>query len=157
MSVVTPLTAVPKTLAPLLDLLRDRRIVVLAGAGCSTESGIPDYRGPEASSRPRRPLQYQEFIRSETARVRYWARSAAGWPRFSASRPNEGHRALAELERAGLVAGVITQNVDGLHHAAGSRNVIELHGTLAQVCCLQCGDVLPRDGVQQRLIALNPH
>jgi NAD+-dependent protein deacetylase sirtuin 4 len=157
MSVGIPPTAEPEALAPLLDLLRDRRIVVLAGAGCSTESGIPDYRGPEAISRPRRPIQYQDFVRSDAARVRYWARSAVGWPRFSASRPNDGHRALAELERAGSVRGIITQNVDGLHHAAGSRSVIELHGSLSNVRCLRCGDVVPRDVVQQRLVALNPH
>jgi NAD-dependent deacetylase sirtuin 4 len=119
-----------EALQPLLDLLRGRRAVVLAGAGCSTESGIPDYRGPDA--RPRAPVQYQEFVRSEAARVRYWARSArAGWPRFSAARPNAAHHALAELEECGVVRGVITQNVDGLHHAAGSRRVVELHGSLA--------------------------
>jgi NAD+-dependent protein deacetylase sirtuin 4 len=144
-----------EALRPLLDLLRGRRAVVLAGAGCSTESGIPDYRGPEGSLRTRKPLQYQDFVRSEAARTRYWARSAVGWPRFSAARPNAAHRALARLEEDGAVAGVITQNVDGLHQAAGSRRVVELHGSLASVGCLQCGRTEPRAGFQRRLLADN--
>lgn len=152
MAVVSP-SADPGTLEPLLDLLRGRRAVVLAGAGCSTESGIPDYRGPDA--KPRAPIQYGEFVRSEPARVRYWARSAIGWPRFSAARPNAGHFALAELEDAGAVRGVITQNVDGLHHAAGSRRVVELHGSLASVRCLQCGAIWPRGAYQDRLLSMN--
>ncbi|HEU4557562.1 MAG TPA: NAD-dependent protein deacetylase, partial [Longimicrobium sp.] len=118
-----------------------------------TESGIPDYRGPDA--RPRSPIQYQEFVRSEAARVRYWARSSVGWRRFSAARPNAGHHALAELEDAGVVRGIITQNVDGLHHAAGSRRVIELHGSLASVRCLACGGAVPRDAFQARLLGMN--
>lgn len=142
-----------EALEPLLELLRGRRAVVLAGAGCSTESGIPDYRGPDA--KPRAPIQYGEFVRSDAARVRYWARSAVGWPRFSAARPNAGHQALAELEAAGAVQGIITQNVDGLHHAAGSRRVVELHGSLASVRCLGCGDVSPRGAFQERLLAGN--
>jgi NAD-dependent SIR2 family protein deacetylase len=152
MTAVSPLSEAA-ALEPLLDLLRGRRAVVLAGAGCSTESGIPDYRGPHA--RPRAPIQYQEFVRSDAARVRYWARSAVGWPRFSAARPNAGHRALAELEDAGAVRGIITQNVDGLHHAAGSRRVVELHGSLAFVRCLACGEVSPRGAFQDRLLAGN--
>jgi NAD-dependent deacetylase sirtuin 4 len=151
MSVVSPPEA--EALEPLLDLLRGRRAVVLAGAGCSTESGIPDYRGPD--SKPRAPIQYGEFVRSEAARTRYWARSAVGWTRVSAARPNPGHFALAELEAAGAVRGIITQNVDGLHHAAGSRRVVELHGSLASVRCLQCGDVSPRGAFQERLLAGN--
>ena len=143
-------------LATLLDLLRDRRIVVLAGAGCSTESGIPDYRGSKSQLRKRSPIQYAEFVGRAEARARYWARSAAGWPRFSATRPNAGHRALARLEEGGAVCGIITQNVDGLHHAAGSRRVIELHGSLASVCCLACDRRTTRDEVQQRLLELNP-
>ncbi|HLM67933.1 MAG TPA: NAD-dependent protein deacetylase [Longimicrobium sp.] len=142
-------------LEPLLDLLRGRRTVVLAGAGCSTESGIPDYRSPESLQRARKPIQFQEFVRSEAARARYWARSSVGWIRFSAARPNAGHAALARLEDAGVVRGIITQNVDGLHHAAGSRRVVELHGSLASVRCLGCGAVGPRDGFQHRLMALN--
>jgi NAD-dependent deacetylase sirtuin 4 len=142
-------------LQPLLELLRGRRAVVLAGAGCSTESGIPDYRGPEAILKPRKPVQYQEFIRSEAARMRYWARSSVGWRRFSAARPNAGHVALARLEDAGVVAGIITQNVDGLHHAAGSRRVVELHGSLASVRCLDCGEIGSRSDFQDRLLGMN--
>lgn len=140
-------------LRPMLELLRGRRTVVLAGAGCSTESGIPDYRGPD--SRPRKPMQYQEFVRSEASRVRYWARGTMGWTQFSAARPNAGHAALARLEDAGVVRGIITQNVDGLHHAAGSRRVVELHGALGAVRCLGCGDAVPRDDFQARILALN--
>ena len=151
MTVVSP--SIDTDLAPLLDLLRGRRAVVLAGAGCSTESGIPDYRGPDA--RPRSPIQYQEFVRSEAARTRYWARSAVGWTRFSAARPNTGHFAMAELEEAGAVRGIITQNVDGLHHAAGSRRVVELHGSLASVRCLSCSTISPRDAFQRRLMSMN--
>lgn len=147
--------AAPERLDALIRLLRGRRVVVLAGAGCSTESGIPDYRGPEASVRPRRPIQYREFVESEEARVRYWARSTAGWPRFSAARPNPTHRALAELEAGGAVRGVITQNVDGLHQAAGSRRVVELHGSLSAVRCLRCARTVPRDALQGRIRALN--
>jgi NAD-dependent SIR2 family protein deacetylase len=139
----------------LLDLLRNRRVVVLAGAGCSTESGIPDYRGPEGSLRTRTPIQYQEFVRSEAARVRYWTRSTVGWPRMAAARPNAAHFALAHLEAGGLVRGVITQNVDGLHQTAGSRRVVELHGSLASVRCLECGHLVRRDALQDRLRVLN--
>jgi NAD+-dependent protein deacetylase sirtuin 4 len=145
----------PGPLDALLDLLRDRRVVVLAGAGCSTESGIPDYRGPEGSLRVRKPMQYQEFTRSEAARVRYWARSTIGWPRLAAARPNAAHHALARLERDGAAGGVITQNVDGLHQAAGSRRVVELHGSLAAVRCLECGRDERRDRFQERLRVLN--
>jgi NAD-dependent deacetylase sirtuin 4 len=151
MTVASPF--VDTDLEPLLDLLRGRRAVVLAGAGCSTESGIPDYRGPDA--KPRSPIQYQEFVRSEAARTRYWARSAVGWTRVSTARPNAGHVALAELEAAGAVRGIITQNVDGLHHAAGSRRVVELHGSLASVRCLSCGEASPRDAFQRRLLSMN--
>ena len=126
-------------------------MVVLAGAGCSTESGIPDYRGPEGSLKRRSPIQYGEFVRRPDARVRYWARSAVGWPRMAATQPNPAHRALAELEAGGAAAGIITQNVDGLHHAAGSRRVVELHGSLARVACLDCGGRVPRDAFQERL------
>ncbi len=139
----------------LLELLRGRRVVVLAGAGCSTESGIPDYRGPETSGRTRTPVQYQEFVRSEAARVRYWARSTVGWTRISGARPNAAHHALARLEEGGVVRGIITQNVDGLHHAAGSRRVVELHGSLSAVRCLQCGTVVARGEFQERLRAMN--
>ncbi|HEX9109778.1 MAG TPA: NAD-dependent protein deacetylase [Longimicrobiales bacterium] len=143
-------------LEAVLDVLRGRRLVALAGAGCSTESGIPDYRGPEGSLRTRKPIQYQEFIRGESARVRYWARSTVGWPRMAAARPNPGHNALARLEEAGRVRGIITQNVDGLHHAAGSRRVVELHGSLAQVRCLSCAEAVSREHWQATLAAANP-
>lgn len=142
-------------LGDLLDLLRRGRAVALAGAGCSTESGIPDYRGPEGTLRRRRPMQYAEFVGSPEGRARYWSRSAVGWSRFSAARPNPAHAALASLEHAGKVKGVITQNVDGLHHAAGSREVVELHGSLARVRCLDCGRSSCRHALQERLLALN--
>ena len=154
MTVVSDLPDLPD-LDALLGLLRGRRAVVLAGAGCSTESGIPDYRGPEGSMRARKPMQYQEFVRSEAGRARYWARSSVGWTRVAAARPNAAHRALAALEEGGAVAGVITQNVDGLHHAAGSRRVVELHGSLAAVRCLACGRAEPRAAFQGRLLAAN--
>lgn len=143
------------SLEPLLELMRGRRAVVLAGAGCSTESGIPDYRGPDTIQRVRKPVQYGEFVRSEAARVRYWARSTVGWPRFSAARANAAHHALARLEDAGAVRGIITQNVDGLHHAAGSRRVVELHGSLADVRCLACGGTVRRAAFQERLLGMN--
>jgi NAD-dependent deacetylase sirtuin 4 len=142
-------------LGPLIELLRGRRVVALVGAGCSTESGIPDYRGPETGRRPRTPIQYNDFVRSEAARVRYWARSAVGWRRIATARPNPAHVALAELESAGVLVGVITQNVDGLHETAGSRRVVELHGSLSAVRCLNCGDRTARDAFQRRLLALN--
>lgn len=151
MTVVSDLT----DLEALLRLLRGRRAVVLAGAGCSTESGIPDYRGPDGSMRTRKPMQYQEFVRSEAGRARYWARSSVGWTRVAAARPNAAHRALAGLEEGGAVRGIITQNVDGLHHAAGSRRVVELHGSLASVRCLACGRAEPRGDYQARLLAAN--
>ncbi len=147
----TPFPPVPPLVGPLVELLRGRAVVVLAGAGCSTESGIPDYRGPEGSLRRRTPMPYRQFVRDGAARQRYWSRSAIGWPRFSAARPNPTHRALAALEASGTVRGVITQNVDGLHQAAGSRRVVELHGSLARVRCLECGATVARDVLQDRL------
>lgn len=148
-----PATAALDALA---DLLRGRRVAVLSGAGCSTESGIPDYRGPETRRRARNPVQYQAFMTDPGARVRYWARSTVGWPRFRQARPNAGHAALAHLEAAGVVYGVVTQNVDRLHQAAGSRRVVELHGALAEVRCLTCGALSSREAHQRRLAALNP-
>ena len=131
-------------------------VAVLSGAGLSTESGIPDYRGPTSRARPPRPMRYQEFVGSAEARARYWARSSVGWARLSEARPNAGHAAIARLEAARAVLGVITQNVDGLHQAAGSRAVIELHGSLAEVLCLNCGTREKRTALQQRIAALNP-
>jgi NAD-dependent SIR2 family protein deacetylase len=141
-------------LTPLAELARGRRVVALTGAGCSTESGIPDYRGPGA--RPRTPLQHREFVDRPEARRRYWARSTVGWPHFRAARPNAGHHALAAIERAGALAGLITQNVDSLHTKAGSRTVVELHGALARVRCLACDRITTRDVLQERLLAANP-
>jgi NAD-dependent SIR2 family protein deacetylase len=140
----------------LAETLEGQRVLALTGAGISTESGIPDYRGPSSRRRPRRPMQYREFVGSAEARARYWARSSIGWPSVRQSKPNEGHRVLARLERTGLVRGVITQNVDRLHQAAGSRNVIELHGALAEVRCLSCGRLSSRDLLQEKLMELNP-
>lgn len=151
---MTMTTHDPRAWDRLLETVAGRRIVVLAGAGCSTESGIPDYRGTGAPRR-RAPVQYQEFVRSADARARYWSRSSIGWPRMSAARPNAGHLALARMEQAGHVAGLITQNVDGLHHSAGSRRVVELHGSLAVVCCIECGQRVSRASFQDRLLAAN--
>lgn len=140
----------------IVELMRDRRVAVLTGAGCSTDSGIPDYRGPRSAPPKSNPIQYQEFVRSEEARVRYWSRSSIGWPRIACARPNAGHKALAELERDGVAHGIITQNVDGLHSAAGSSNVVELHGTLAVNRCLSCNDRTARADFQHKLLELNP-
>jgi NAD-dependent SIR2 family protein deacetylase len=140
----------------LVQLVQGRRIVALTGAGCSTESGIPDYRGPTTPPRTRPPIQHREFVDRVEMRRRYWARSTLGWSRFSSARPNAGHAALAELEHRGVLAGVITQNVDSLHGKAGSQAVVELHGALARVRCLACGAVTTRDELQTRLLAANP-
>jgi NAD-dependent SIR2 family protein deacetylase len=135
----------------LVDLLRGGRVVVLTGAGVSTESGIPDYRSPEAAARVRRPIHGPEFVRSATLRRRYWARAMAGWERFRLAQPGAAHAALARLEACGLVSGLITQNVDRLHHVAGSHRILELHGALAEVVCLACGVLEGRDAVQARM------
>ena len=140
----------------LARLLAGKRAVALTGAGISTESGIPDYRGPGTRERARSPIQHRDFLRDASLRQRYWARAYVGWERFSRSRPNAGHRALAELEAAGALAGIVTQNVDRLHQAAGSRDVVELHGALAEVRCLSCGSVESRDDVQHRMTLQNP-
>lgn len=135
---------------------RARRVAVLTGAGCSTESGIPDYRGPLTRSKARNPVQHRAFLSEAPARSRYWARSMLGWPRFRDSQPNPAHRALASLERAGWLTGLATQNVDRLHQKAGSENLVELHGALAGVRCLGCGALSDRDALQPRLASLNP-
>jgi NAD-dependent SIR2 family protein deacetylase len=142
-------------LLAMASLLAGRRVVALTGAGCSTESGIPDYRGNGRPPR-RAPIQHDAFLRRPEVRQRYWARATLGWQRFGAARPNAAHHALAALEEAGALAGVITQNVDGLHQRAGSRRVIELHGALARVRCLACGATESRDDVHGRLLAANP-
>ena len=144
-------------LNPLIGLLSGKRLAVLTGAGMSTESGIPDYRGPETQRRARKPIRFQEYAASAEGRARYWARSMLGWPRFSRAEPHAGHAALVQLERHSHVLGIITQNVDGLHQAAGNRRVIELHGALSEVRCLRCDEPESRGALQARLEALNPH
>ncbi|MDH5500372.1 MAG: NAD-dependent protein deacetylase [Gammaproteobacteria bacterium] len=133
-----------------------RRLAVLSGAGCSTDSGIPDYRDRDGNWKHAQPVQYGDFRRDAGTRRRYWARSFAGWHRVSGATPNAAHLALAKMETAGRISCLITQNVDNLHRAAGSRNVIDLHGLLRKVRCLDCGDVSSRDRLQERLAALNP-
>ena len=156
------MTAPPRTPTPaatldaLAGLMAGRRTAVLSGAGLSTDSGIPDYRGPETRLVARRPVLYDDFVRSADARRRYWARAARGWGRVFAARPNAGHRALARLEAAGCVAGTVTQNVDGLHQAAGARGVVDLHGRLDRIVCLGCGRAEPRAAVQAAIERDNP-
>jgi len=133
-----------------LALLRDRPLVVLTGAGLSTDSGIPDYRGPGSPARA--PMTYQEFVATPDAQQRYWARSHLGWGRMRHAEPNDGHRALAALDPELL----ITQNVDGLHEAAGSRRLVALHGRIADVVCLGCRETSSRVALHERLAALNP-
>jgi len=140
----------------LAELLRGRRVAVLTGAGASTDSGIPDYRGPVSRLKPRDPIKLHRFVGDAAARARYWARSTVGWPRFRAFRPNRVHEALARLERAGHLGACITQNVDRLHRKAGHERVIELHGSLFEARCLDCGAHEARDALQARLLALNP-
>ena len=140
----------------LLALLHGRRFAAISGAGCSTDSGIPDYRGPQGTLRRRQPITYQEFLRSEANRRRYWARSVVGWPTVAAARPNAAHWALAALERAGRLTGLITQNVDGLHVAAGSQRLVELHGSLHFVRCLGCSARVERAALHRELLAENP-
>jgi NAD-dependent SIR2 family protein deacetylase len=135
-------------------LLAGRRVVALTGAGLSTDSGIPDYRGPD--SPPRSPMTYSEFVSGPAAQQRYWARSHIGWRTMGRARPNAGHRALAALEAAGTVRALITQNVDGLHAEAGSRRLVDLHGRIADVVCLRCGDRSSRAALDERLGDLNP-
>ena len=131
-------------------------VCVLSGAGMSTESGIPDYRGPNGALRARLPMTIAEFRGSPEARQRYWARAHIGWRRIVAARPNAGHRAVAALQQAGVLRGIITQNVDGLHQAAGARDVVELHGGLDRVVCLECGARSTREALDERLRAANP-
>lgn len=137
-----------------ITALRGRRIAVLTGAGVSTDSGIPDYRG--AGAPVRTPMTFSQFLADEPYRRRYWAGSHLGWQRFAAARPNDGHRALAELEVGGVVTGVVTQNVDGLHVQAGSRRVVDLHGSMDRVVCLHCGQSFARESIADRITVLNP-
>ncbi|MBD7917485.1 NAD-dependent deacetylase [Cellulomonas sp. Sa3CUA2] len=142
------------SLADVVALLSGLRLTVLTGAGVSTDSGIPDYRGPD--SPPRTPMTFQQFVGDEAFRRHYWARNHVGWRHVHRTVPNAGHRALAAMEQRGVVLGVITQNVDLLHEAAGSRHVIDLHGRYDRVVCLRCHRVVPRAALAERLEALNP-
>ncbi|WP_407654736.1 NAD-dependent protein deacetylase [Actinomadura luzonensis] len=144
------------SLSSLNELVAGGGVAVLSGAGLSTESGIPDYRGPTGRSRRAEPMTYQRFLGSAEARQRYWARSHVGWRQIGLARPNTGHLAVAALQRHGLVTGIVTQNVDGLHQAAGAREVIELHGGLDRVVCLSCRERSPRAELDRRLRAANP-
>jgi NAD-dependent SIR2 family protein deacetylase len=140
----------------LVRLVARGGVAVLTGAGCSTESGIPDYRGEGRPSSSRHSIQHRDFLERVDVRRRYWARATLGWSRFSGARPNAAHHALADLERFGHVVGLITQNVDRLHHHAGSERVIELHGALARVTCIDCGVRIERAEVHRRLLDANP-
>ena len=143
-------------LGALQGLLEPGGVVVLSGAGLSTDSGIPDYRGPSGALRRHAPMQYGAFVGDPVARHRYWARSYLGWRSIATARPNDGHRAIAALQAAGRVSGIVTQNVDGLHQAAGALDVIELHGGLDRVTCLDCGARESRFALDARLRAVNP-
>jgi NAD-dependent SIR2 family protein deacetylase len=138
------------------DLVSRGGAVVLSGAGLSTESGIPDYRGPSGALRKHVPMTFQAFTGDPVARHRYWARSYLGWRQLAAARPNAGHYGVADLQQAGLLTGIVTQNVDGLHQAAGATGVIELHGGLDRVICRNCGHVIDRARLDRDLHAANP-
>ncbi|MEH3089393.1 MAG: NAD-dependent deacetylase [Microbacterium arborescens] len=154
MTRVDPASPVDDEVRRAVEVLAGRRIAVLTGAGVSTDSGIPDYRG--AGAPVRTPMTAQQFLASDDARRRYWVGSHLGWRAFAAARPNDGHVALADLESSGLVSGVITQNVDGLHLRAGSSRVVELHGTMRRVFCLHCGQVFDRRDLAERVERDNP-
>ncbi|WP_394551849.1 Sir2 family NAD-dependent protein deacetylase [Agromyces sp. MMS24-JH15] len=154
MSITTTEEGIAQALDQAIGLMAGRRVAVLTGAGVSTDSGIPDYRGEGAPVRT--PMTFQTFLASETARKRYWAGSHLGWRAFGSALPNRGHRAIARLESGGAVSGVVTQNVDGLHRRAGSARVVELHGAMDRVVCLACGQVFARQAIAERLERLNP-
>ncbi|ARP80793.1 NAD-dependent deacetylase [Bordetella genomosp. 8] len=144
-----------------LEALRDfvvshPRLFVLTGAGCSTGSGIPDYRDSEGAWKRRPPMNYATFMGSALSRSRYWARGMIGWRMFGSVAPNAAHLALARMQDQGRFALLVTQNVDGLHERAGSRDVVDLHGRMDRVICTQCGHLMPRDRMQDSLEALNP-
>jgi NAD-dependent SIR2 family protein deacetylase len=143
-------------LAELAGLISEGGAVALTGAGISTESGIPDYRGPSGTLRRHAPMTYQTFTSDPVARRRYWARSHLGWRSIARADPNPGHHAVATLQTRGLLTDVITQNVDGLHQRAGAASVVELHGGLDRVVCLDCGDRLDRVELDRRLLQANP-
>ena len=141
----------------LRQLMADQPFAVLTGAGISTPSGIPDYRDNQGVRRGRQPMMYQEFLSAPESRRRYWARAMLGWPRVRLAQPNAAHEALATLQGTRQIGGLITQNVDTLHDQAGSRDVIELHGSLHRVLCLDCGQRSERDSIQQVMEAQNPY
>jgi NAD-dependent SIR2 family protein deacetylase len=143
-------------LAELKQLLAGGRVFVLTGAGVSTDSGIPDYRDEHGAWKGREPVQYRDFLASDAVRRRYWARSMLGFPLLASATPNAAHHALAELEKRGALSLLVTQNVDGLHHRAGSEGVVDLHGRLDQVRCLGCGALTERAALQSELRARNP-
>jgi NAD-dependent SIR2 family protein deacetylase len=145
-----------RSLDVLGDLVAGGEVVILSGAGLSTESGIPDYRGPSGRARRADPMTYQVFVGAEADRRRYWARSHLGWRTIDRAVPNAGHIAVARLEGLGLLAGIITQNVDGLHQTAGAQDVIDLHGSLARVVCLGCRQLTSRHALDRRLRLANP-
>jgi len=142
--------------AELAALVRAGDVTILSGAGLSTDSGIPDYRGPSGALRRHAPMTYQAFVGDPAARLRYWARSYRGWRQIAAAEPNRGHRAVAELQRRGRLLGLITQNVDGLHQAGGARDVLELHGGLDRAVCLACGARERRALLDFRIRVANP-
>jgi NAD-dependent SIR2 family protein deacetylase len=150
------LTSAPAGLADLVGLVGRGRTVVLTGAGLSTDSGIPDYRGPSGALRKHTPMTFQSFTGDPVARHRYWARSYLGWRQIHRARPNAGHFGVTTLQHAGLLDGIVTQNVDGLHQAAGATGVIELHGGLDRVICRNCGHVVDRARLDAALHAANP-
>ncbi|MGY2177848.1 NAD-dependent protein deacetylase [Pseudomonas azotoformans] len=137
--------------------MAERRFLVLTGAGISTSSGIPDYRDSEGVRRGKAPMMYQEFLATPQARRRYWARAMLGWPRVRIAQPNKAHLALAMLQQRERISGLITQNVDTLHDQAGSHDVIELHGSLHRVLCLDCQLLSPREAVQRQMEIDNPY
>lgn len=141
----------------LQEVMADGDFLVLTGAGISTSSGIPDYRDSDGVRRGRQPMMYQEFLAAAESRRRYWARAMLGWPRVRQAQPNAAHEALAGLQRHGLISNLITQNVDTLHDQAGSQDVIELHGSLHRVLCLDCGQRSERDSIQQLMERQNPY
>lgn len=142
---------------PLHDFLAQHsRLFVLTGAGCSTASGIPDYRDADGQWKHAPPTHFASFMGNETVRRRYWARSLVGWPRVRAARPNAAHTALSNLQRQGRIERLVTQNVDGLHQAAGTRQVVDLHGRIDQVVCMTCAEHTARAALQERLLSQNP-
>lgn len=141
----------------LLQAMADDKFLILTGAGISTPSGIPDYRDSDGVRRGRQPMMYQEFLAAPESRRRYWARAMLGWPRVRQARPNAAHEALATLQQRGRISALITQNVDTLHDQAGSHDVIELHGSLHRVLCLDCGQRSERDAIQRQMEAHNPY